>query len=188
MSSTQRSYFEQMYARSPDPWALATSWYERRKYELTVAALPDSRYRSAFEPGCSIGVLSALLARRCDRLLSTDILPDVVEQAAARLGDEHVRVELRAIPEQWPEGEFDLVVLSEIAYYFEAATLSDVVGRVVGSTAPGAAVVGVHWRGVTDYSLSGDAAHAVIDASRHVERIGHYEESDFLLDVWRRVR
>ena len=54
-------YFEAMYRESQDPWSLSTRWYERRKYALTVAALPRARYRSAFEPGCSVGELSALL-------------------------------------------------------------------------------------------------------------------------------
>ncbi len=64
MTSTDRQYFVDLYASDPDPWRLATSWYERRKYALTVDALPNERYRRAFEPGCSIGVLSELLAPR----------------------------------------------------------------------------------------------------------------------------
>ena len=62
MTSMPRSYFDEMYRCDPDPWQFESSWYEQRKYELTVAALPERRYRSAFEPGCSVGVLSSLLA------------------------------------------------------------------------------------------------------------------------------
>ena len=57
MTSTNRSYFEEMYRDSDDPWEFGTSPYEQRKYAVTVASLPRSRYRSAYEPGCSIGVL-----------------------------------------------------------------------------------------------------------------------------------
>ena len=67
MTSTSRSYFEQMYRDHPDPWEFESSLYEQRKYAVTVASLPRSRYRSAYEPGCSIGVLTELLATRCDR-------------------------------------------------------------------------------------------------------------------------
>ncbi|MFE7421819.1 hypothetical protein [Rhodococcus sp. NPDC057529] len=60
------SYFDAMYAASPDPWGFGDRWYEQRKYALTLAALPRPRYRRAFEPGCSIGILTAALAHRCD--------------------------------------------------------------------------------------------------------------------------
>ena len=60
-------YFRDRYAASPDPYGLAERWYEARKYALTVALLPRERYGAAFEPGCSIGVLTAQLAPRCDQ-------------------------------------------------------------------------------------------------------------------------
>jgi trans-aconitate methyltransferase len=185
MASTDRRYFDEQYATDPDPWGFESRWYERRKYELTMAALPSPRYRSAFEPGCSVGVLSAMLAQRCDRLLATDIVPAVVERAAARLQDApHVEVELRAIPESWPEGRFDLVVLSEIGYYFDLPTFANVLDRAVASTGPGAAIVAAHWRGTTDYPLTGDEVHALIGAHPALEvRVDHVEE-EFLLGVW----
>ena len=163
MTSMPRSYFDEMYRCDPDPWQFESSWYEQRKYELTVAALPERRYRSAFEPGCSVGVLSSLLAERCDQLLATDIVPDVVQRARDRCrSSSGVRAEVRAIPEQWPTGPFDLVVLSEIAYYFDVGELNEIIAQVLATTTEGATVVGVHWRGTTNYPLTGDEAHAVI--------------------------
>ena len=75
-----------LYDESPDPWGFETSWYERRKYALTLASLPRERYTSAYEPGCSIGVLTRLLADRCDSLLASDIIPRAVEAASRRVG------------------------------------------------------------------------------------------------------
>jgi len=147
---------------------------------------PDRRYHSAFEPGCSMGVLSALLSGRCDRLLATDIVASVVERAGERCRIfPGVRVEERAIPEAWPEGPFDLVVLSEIAYYFDAEALADVMARMVGSTLPGATVVAVHWSGETNYPLSGDAAHRILAEDPCLEPFVHHLEPEFVLDVWR---
>jgi SAM-dependent methyltransferase len=187
MSSMERSYFEEMYKTDPDPWRFASSWYEERKYALTMAALPDRRYRSAFEPGCSIGVLTALLGERCDQLLATDIVPDVLADARSRCRSlAGVRIEERAIPEAWPAGPFDLVVLSEIAYYFDRSTLDDLLGKLLVTTTPGATIVGVHWRGTTNYPLGGDEAHEIIDGCRELERAVHHVESDVVLDVWRR--
>src|SRR5208282_1010837 len=66
------SYFDDLYERSPDPWGFSTRSYEARKYALTMAALPRAHYRRAFEPGCSIGVLSRMIASRVDELVASD--------------------------------------------------------------------------------------------------------------------
>jgi 2-polyprenyl-3-methyl-5-hydroxy-6-metoxy-1,4-benzoquinol methylase len=189
VTSTARSYFEMMYAQCDDPWQFATSAYEQRKYELTVVSLPRSHYENVFEPGCSIGVLSERLAARCQQLLATDIVSDALVAAAERLKQyPHVRVEQRAIPEQWPEDVFDLIVLSEVAYYFDESALGEVVDHVVRTTAPGSHVVAVHWRGETDYPLTGDQAHEVIARTEQLRAVVHHEEEQFVLDVWERVR
>ena len=116
------TYFRDLYAACADPWGLAGRWYEARKYAVSTALLPRQRYGRAFEPGCSIGVLTAMLAPRCDALLACDAVPDAVSSARARTaGLPGVRVEQRAVPGQWPPGSFDLIVLSELLYYFEPA-------------------------------------------------------------------
>jgi SAM-dependent methyltransferase len=183
----ERAYFDEMYRTDIDPWQFESSWYEQRKYALTMAALPDLRYRSAFEPGCSVGVLSRLLAERCDHLLATDIVPAVLERARQRCRPvPTAQFELRPIPEAWPAGPFDLVVLSEIAYYFDRAALSQIMNQVEATTTPSATIVGVHWRGVTNYPLTGDEAHEVIGLQPGLRRDVHHVESDFVLDVWTR--
>jgi cyclopropane fatty-acyl-phospholipid synthase-like methyltransferase len=188
MTSTSRAYFESMYENSPDPWHFASSEYEQRKYALTVASLPRKRYRNAFEPGCSIGVLSELLAARCDRLLSTDIISNALATAAERLTPlGNVRVEVCSIPHQWPQEMFDLMVLSEVAYYFDVAELRRLVQLIGETTQPGAHVVGVHWRGETDYPQSADEVHDQINDHQFLRRIVQHSEPDFRLDVWERV-
>lgn len=186
--STDRQYFHQMYAVADDPWRFASSAYEQRKYALTVDTLPRERYLSAFEPGCSIGVLTKQLAPRCDSLLATDIVPCALEQATKRLEDyENVLVEYRAIPESWPDETFDLIVLSEVAYYFDAHSLRDVLEHAECTTEPGAHLIGVHWRGETDYPLTGDGAHALIDERKSLRNVVHHVEDAFVLDLWERV-
>lgn len=188
MTSTERSYFENMYEGDSDPWRFETSPYEQRKYALTIASLPRERYVSAFEPGCSVGVLTELLATRCDRLLATDIVPAALDRARTRLKLPHVVLESLAIPGAWPKGRFDLIVLSEIAYYFDTVTLQRVIERTLASTGPGAHVVGVHWRGQTDYPLTADRAHEIIGSCDALMRVVHHMEPDFILEVWERQR
>jgi trans-aconitate methyltransferase len=187
MTSTRRAYFDEMYDGDADPWAFESSAYEHRKYTLTMASLPRLRYASVFEPGCSVGVLTEMLAARCDRLLATDLVPAALDRARHRLAAQrHVTLEQRAIPGEWPETTFDLVVLSEIAYYFDASDLARVISRLMASTESGAQVLGVHWRGETDYPLSGDRAHEIIAATAELEPVVHHVETYFVLDVWER--
>ena len=178
-----------MYRDEVDPWGFSSREYERRKYALTIASLPRPRYRSAFEPGCSIGVLTELLAARCDDLLATDVVPGPVEQAQKRLERfKNVTVELRAIPEDWPAAMFDLVMLSEIAYYFGESDLSCILALIAQSTEEGAHLVAVHWRGVTDYPLPGDRVHEIIGATPGFVQLVQHVEDEFLLGVWERRR
>jgi len=185
--STSRSYFERMYRDSVDPWEFESSAYERRKYAITIACLPRPRYRSAYEPGCSVGVLTEMLAMRCDRLLSTDIIPSPLRRAEVRLqAQRHVWIEKRSIPDQWPSGPFDLVVLSEVAYYFDVRDLGDVMVCVLDTTTPGSHIMGVHWRGQTDYPLTGEQSHEIISDTPGLVTIVHHDEEAFVLDVWER--
>ena len=88
-----------MYQAASDPWGFEDRWYEQRKYAISLALLPERRYRHAFEPGCSIGVLSRMLAGRCDRLLSCDGAEAAARAAAGRTRDlPQVLVERRQIP------------------------------------------------------------------------------------------
>ncbi|PWD42363.1 SAM-dependent methyltransferase [Gordonia paraffinivorans] len=182
------SYFHAMYAADDDPWGFSSRWYERRKYALTLAALSSPRYGSAFEPGCSIGVLSAELATRCDRLLCIDVSPRAVDLARRRLAAApHAQVRSGDIVEDWPVGErFDLIVLSEVLYYLDADALDDLVGRLPGSLTPDGEVVAVHWRWpVADYPQTGDAVHEALRASS-LAVSASYSDTDFRLDVLRR--
>jgi SAM-dependent methyltransferase len=170
----QRQHFEALYAADPDPWGFETSAYEHAKYERTLAALGDRRYARGLEAGCSIGVLAARLAERCDELLAVDIAEAAVDAARERLAAyEHVRVERRTLPAQWPAGPFDLVVCSELLYYWDRATLEQALGVIADSLAPGGRLLAVHYRPESTVDpLTGDAVHALLRerlALAHVE-------------------
>jgi trans-aconitate methyltransferase len=181
-------YFEDMYSRNDDPWEFNSRWYERRKYALTVAALRRPRYRSAFEPGCSLGVLTELLAGRCDQLLAADISPQAVSGARNRLARyNNVTVDSWTLPD-WPAGPFDLIVLSEVGYYLDTDDLAAMLDSAVASLEPAGDLVAVHWRHpVEDYPQTGDAVHAAIGAQPGLHRVCRHEEEDFLLEVFART-
>ncbi|MDE4911781.1 SAM-dependent methyltransferase [Methylobacterium sp. 092160098-2] len=152
-------YFRGIYASDPDPWRFTSSPYEREKYAATLAALPQPRYRSAFEPACSIGVFTRALSERCARLLATDLVPAAAEAARARCADRpHVEIRQGTMPADWPTGPFDLIVLSEFLYFLAPPDFAELVRRAGETIAPGGDIVLVHWLGETDYPLSGDGA------------------------------
>jgi SAM-dependent methyltransferase len=182
-------YFDAMYEAASDPWGFQERWYEQRKYAISLAQLPARRYRRAFEPGCSIGVLTAMLAGRCDRLLSCDGAEAAVLAAARRTRDlPQVRVERRQVPRQWPAGRFDLVVFSEILYYFGDGDLDQVLSRGVRALRPGGTLLAVHWRHpVADYPRSGDDVHQRLAARPGLARLTRHQEPDFLAEVFIRT-
>ncbi|WP_159994138.1 class I SAM-dependent methyltransferase [Roseomonas sp. 18066] len=157
--SLPAAYFEALYAGDPDPWDFRSSPYEAEKYAATLAALPRPRYASALEIGCSIGVLTRMLAPRCDRLLAIDSANRALATARRHCGEAPGLVfERREVPRQWPAGRFDLILLSEVIYYWDADDLAQVAAHCRRAVKPGGEVLMVHWTGTTDYPLSGDAA------------------------------
>ncbi|WP_428028909.1 class I SAM-dependent DNA methyltransferase [Ancylobacter sp.] len=153
------SYFEDLYARSPDPWAFETSPYEDAKYAATLAALPSPRCATALEIGCSIGVLTARLAPRCEQLVAMEPAARALDQARERCRDlPQVTFIQGQAPGDWPEGTFDLILLSEVIYYLSPPDVRALAARVSGSLQPGGQVELVHWVRETDYPLSGDEA------------------------------
>jgi SAM-dependent methyltransferase len=178
------AYFEKVYSRRDDPWRYRERWYEARKRDATLAALPRRRYPRTLEVGCSIGMLTERLADRSVDLLAIDVAERAVAQTRERLRDrDGARVEKRDASVDFPPGPFDLVVLSEVGYYFGDA-LDDVLAAAHDALAPGGELLACHWRHpVADYPLSGDEVHARI-ARLGLRRLVSHEEEDFVLEVW----
>ncbi|GAA2298965.1 nodulation S family protein [Streptomyces kunmingensis] len=186
--STPPSYFEDMYRDASDPWHLAERWYERRKYDLTLAALPRPRYRRAFEPACSVGELTLRLAGRCDTVLACDRVRSAVDTAAHRTRElENVEVRRLTLPEQWPAGTFDLIVLSELLYYFDTAELTVLLERAVDALEPGGTLVSVHWNHpVAEHLRTGDELAGILASLPGLAPECEHREADFVLQTFGR--
>ena len=187
----QVEYFEAMYRASDDPYALGSRWYEARKRAVLLASLPRRMYRSAYEPGCGAGELTLALAERCEALLSSDRSARAVELVQRKAqAIANVQVEQHALPDDWPtgEGRFDLVVLSEIGYFFEPAAWTTLAQRCEASLAPDATLVACDWRpDFKERVQSTDDVHGALSALGLTRALRH-EEDDFLLQVWTRQR
>lgn len=158
--SLAADYFDRLYAASGDPWDFETSAYEAQKYAATLAALPRPRYECALELGCSIGVLTQLLAPRCETVLATDVSEAALARARARCARlSHVRFERCDLFTQFPAGTFDLILMSEVGYYFSASDLEKLRAKIATALAPRGHLLLVHFTGETNYPLTADAVH-----------------------------
>jgi SAM-dependent methyltransferase len=194
-SSNQKSltteFFEQLYQKNPDPWQFATSEYEAKKYATTLNALPRNLYQAGFEIGGSIGILTEKLARRCQSLLSVDVSPTAQAQAIDRCQHLHnIKFELMSVPKSFPTGAFDLIVLSEVGYYWSWEDLHAAQCAIVEGLRPQGHLLLVHWiadRGIL--SLTGDEVHD--DFLRLVpdklKRIKSLTEDKYRLDLFEKI-
>lgn len=159
--SRTREYFTRLYQENEDPWNYESSDYEAEKYEASLCALPREQYQKAFEIGCSIGVFTVALARRCRNLLSVDLSASALERAKERCrGFPHVNFKLMSLPAEYPPDVFNLTVLSEVGYYLEPEDLARLSERITNHSAPRGHLLLVHWLApVLDYPLRGDDVH-----------------------------
>jgi SAM-dependent methyltransferase len=187
-ASVPDEHFIGMYLAKDDPWDLATKWHDQRKYAVTVASLPRLRYRSAYEPGCSIGLLTRMLAPRCDAILAVDCVEAAVRQAAAAVREfPHVRVGHATLPADLPDATFDLIVVGDLLYYLSAADLGAVLDGLVERLEPGGDIVAVHFRDRHGGNYDGFNVHAALAQRPGLERQVHHDDEWFLLDVLRRT-
>lgn len=182
-------YFAAVYADDADPWGFDTSWYERRKYRISLGLLTRATYRRALEPGCSIGALTELLADRCDELIAFDFHPPSVERARSRTSDRPgVAVLQETFPDYWPDGGGDLVVWSEVAYYLNGDGARAAIDGLERWLEPGGDVLAVHYTGATNYPRSGRAIAPWLDEVPFLERRALCVDSSFEAGVWTRSR
>ena len=186
-SSMTAEWFEKFYAKHEDPWGFETRWYERRKRSVLMAALPKAEIGEVLEIGCSTGLITRELAARAGRVVALDPVRSAVEAARARVDDDHVTFSQGEVPRDWPEGQCDTVVLSEVGYYLSPRDLARTIRLIEDCLADDGCLVACHWRHpVAEYPQTGDDVHAALRASTAWETTVRHEERDFILEVFSR--
>ena len=187
LAATSAAAFEALYQASADPWKFASSTYEQQRYDAILSSLSRPSYASAYEPGCSIGELTVRLAPRCRRLLAVDIAPSAIDRARSRCAAHpNVRIDV-ADARDVPAQSFDLIVFSELGYYFAERTLVELVSRLMGRLTAGGEFVAVHWLGDSDdHVLHGDAVHRCLRERLALPHLKDVRHPGFRIDTWRR--
>ncbi|MET0332608.1 MAG: class I SAM-dependent methyltransferase [Dyella sp.] len=183
--ATSEHYFTSLYA-DDDPFGYRDRWYEARKRELLLACLPHPRFATAWEIGCSNGELTARLAERCGHILATDLSARAVALATARnAAHANVHVEQSTHPEQWPDGRYDLIILSEVGYYLDPADLTRCARGIRSSLDPLGTVVACHWRQPFEQAVqTAEAVHALLNQELGMSTLLLYRDDDILLEAW----
>jgi SAM-dependent methyltransferase len=182
MSSRPAAYFDALYAASPDPWNFAGSAYEHAKYKATLQSLGGRRFASGLEVGCSIGVLTAQLGKICYRLLALDASAAALVQARARCAAQPgIGFQQALIPENWPPGRYDLIVLSEILYFLSPDDIRQTARHA--ADACNGVVVLVNYLGTIDEPVNGDAAAELFMSASRLRRLHHLRTARYRLDI-----
>jgi hypothetical protein len=136
-----------------------------------------------------VGVLTAALAASCDHVTATDIAQAALDETDARLRAagrrQRVALQRTSIDCGWPADDFDLVVLSEVAYYLCENTLRQVMDSEVPKLMPGTTLLAAHWRHpVSGYPLDGDRTNDIIGSTPTLHQTAHYQDGDVVIDVF----
>ena len=184
------SYFESVYNNNEDPWNYETSDYEKEKYETTITALPKQHYETALELGCSIGVLTKMLSERCAKLLSIDVNEVALRKAKERLKNSpKVEFKTLAVPKEFPNDSFDLIVMSEVGYYLSMDDLKTTREKIISSLKNRGDLILVHWLPfVPDYPLTGDEVHDLfVEPTPLLQHIHGVKKEKYRLDVYTKI-
>jgi SAM-dependent methyltransferase len=178
--------FEVRYSGGKDPWSFAENAYELGRYRTILDSLARRAYETVYEPGCAVGVLTQRLASIAGRVIATDFAPSAVEQALQRCaGQPNVEITCADVVTFVPAGVPDLIVFSEIGYYFSLADLSRLASRLARCLACGGEFVAVHWLGDSeDHMLHGDQVHEVLRESLQLIPRRSDRHPGFRLDSW----
>ena len=126
-----------------------------------------------------------MLAEHCDTLISIDISEKALEVAKKRLANESkVAFRVAAIPEGFPDGMFDLIIMSEVGYYLSLKDLQKTITLIEQQLNLGGTLIIVHWTHyVKDYPLAGDEVHECFAESKLTHLYGD-RTKDYRLDVY----
>jgi 2-polyprenyl-3-methyl-5-hydroxy-6-metoxy-1,4-benzoquinol methylase len=178
--SRDAAYFAALYGANPDPWNFSGSFYERQKYQATIAALQGMHFNRAFEIGCSIGVLTQLLAPQCDFLLAADIVETALADARRRCAAlPQVNFANLRVPEQWAAGPaFDLILCSEILYFLSPSDIVQVAHQILASLTPSGTVLLVNYTEPIDEPCGGDQAADIFIAAVSETLLPAYQQRE----------
>jgi SAM-dependent methyltransferase len=161
MRAINISGFEKKFRAEIDPWDYTHSRFEHFKRLNLLRACGPVKHGRVLELGCAIGETSRRLGRISLRLLAIDGSPTALAEAVRRNPHSpHISFRYAILPGQMPRSQFDLIVVSELAYYLRQHQQKALADRMVWALAPGGmAVILNHRRPFNDAAVLPELAH-----------------------------
>ena len=185
------AHWERFYA-TVDPWGITGRPNENAKYALTLDLCGSGPFERALEIGCSEGLFTALLAPRCRSLVAVDISTRAIRRARARLAHcPNVVFRAVALPARYPVGPFDLILASDVLYYWTTDDLRSAARRIADSLAPGGRFVAIHFGLPVAGGSTGEVVHDLLQSCLPLTHV-HSDRRDigsgrpYRIDVWER--
>lgn len=144
-----RLYFNLTYLRK-DPYQLSRT-EEISKFEKAFQLLQGAQFKEALEIGCGEGKTTAYLVPMAEKITAIDISDIAIRRAKSRNYPNVLFKQADFFTEQLSEA-FDLILCSEVLYYFEPAQLLRVVERIAELLEPEGTLLLLHHRSVKDDS------------------------------------
>ena len=131
--------FDPVYARAErDAWRYTENPFEKKRFNAVIGALNGLTVDRAIEVGCAEGHLTRRLAGRVNQLLACDIVETAIERAREYCRDlPNVRCVNLDVRSCWPDDVFDLVVCSDVLYYFSKSEVRQVIRDSARHVRPG---------------------------------------------------
>ena len=166
-----------------DPWGYEQLWYERRRRQLIAALLPQPDLGYVLEIGCSIGLISQLLAPRAQQLYAVDMSQTAVQLARQRLQTlEHTQVLHGNVLDLWPEQALDTVLLCDVGYYWRQSDLQTLGQRLRTQLSDDGFVLLAHWRHPFEAVVTPtQQVHDTVIAHSQLQVQLHYADADWLV-------
>jgi SAM-dependent methyltransferase len=102
-------------------------------------------------------------------------------------GYDHVRISHAVLPADLPDATFDLIIATEILYYFTARDLATLLDRLLTRLEPGGDLVAAHWRASDkSYGYDGFNVHDVLNQRPEIARTVRHDDENFVLEIFQR--
>jgi hypothetical protein len=184
--------FDALYEADPDPFQVRSSFYEQRKLGLVLDCLTKPFYPTAWDPACGVGEMAARLAPRAERVLASDASAQAVHLTRRRCsacGNVEVKQLTQPAPPPGEGDPFDLIVVSEFAFYLTEQGRQDTLDVLHAAAADKAELVAVHWRRhpLDGYGyISGEQVQEEVVGAlepRGWHHVVQHDDRDFIIDV-----
>ncbi len=131
--------FAPVYSRAErDAWGYEQRAFESKRFDLIMEVMSTVRPKRVLEVGCAEGHLTQRLGSRAEELVACDIVEEALRRARENCrGLDNARFLHLDVRRTWPPGGFDLLVYSDVLYYFTKREVKRVIRESACRVHPG---------------------------------------------------